>query len=290
MERTASGLLEAWVSIAGNILLFAFKLAIGIATASISITADAFHTLSDVLSSVVVLFGFKMSSRGPDKRHPYGHGRMESIATLVISILLILTAFEFAKTSVERLTNPVQVGGGWWAAAIMAASAAVKEWMARFAFSLGEDIDSSALKADAWHHRSDAIASILVAVGNLAAVRGLFWVDPVLGLGVSVLIAYTGWSLARDSADVLLGTQPPSEVVEEIRSCARQVAGVLEVHGIKVHDYGYHREVSLHVEVDKGLDLLTAHNVADVVEQRLEERLGAKVVAHIDPSDEDEDR
>ncbi len=289
-SRTATGLLEAWVSIAGNVVLFAVKFAVGMAVASISIIADAFHTLSDVLSSVVVLFGFKLGSKGPDSKHPYGHGRVESIATLIIAILLILTGFEFAKSSIERFINPIQVGGGWWVAAVMGVSALLKEWMARFALTLGQDIDSSTLKADAWHHRSDAIASFLVAVGNLAAVKGIYWIDPVLGLGVSVLIVYTGWNLARSSGDILIGTQPPPEVVNNICRNARKVGGVLEVHGIKVHDYGCHREVSLHVEVDKELDLLTAHNVAHNVERQLEGTFKAKVIVHIDPLGKDEHR
>jgi cation diffusion facilitator family transporter len=282
-SRLAIGLLEAWVSIIGNILLFAIKFAIGTLIGSISIIADAFHTLSDVLSSVVVLFGFKFGSKGPDDEHPYGHGRLETIATLIISILLILTGFEFIKSSIKRFINPVQVGGGWWVVAVMTVSAILKEWMARFALTLGDDIDSSTLKADAWHHRSDAIASFLVAIGNLAAVRGLYWVDPILGVGVSVLIIYTGWELARSSGHTLIGASPSEEVIQDICDRAKSVSGVEDVHKVQVHDYGNHKEVSLHVEVDESMDLLAAHDLADEVERELTELLKAQVVVHVEP-------
>jgi len=268
--RLAVGSLEAWVSIIGNIILFGVKFTIGVLIGSISIVADAFHTLSDVLSSLVVLLGFKFSSKGPDEEHPYGHGRLEYISTLVISILLILTGLEFVKSSVDRFIHPISVGGGWWVVVIMILSAVLKEWMARFALALGEEIESSTLKADAWHHRSDAIAAFLVAVGNMAAVRELHWVDPLLGLGVSGLIIYTGWELAHSSGSRLIGTSPPAEVVELICNHAKSVPAVEEVHQVQVHDYGYHK-------------VLTAHKAADEVERRLAGLLQAEVVVHVDP-------
>lgn len=281
--RLATGLLEAWVSIIGNIILFGVKIVIGITVGSISIIADAFHTLSDVLSSLVVLFGFKFSSKGPDQEHPYGHGRIETIATLIISILLILTGLEFVKSSVDRFLHPITVGGGWWVVVILAISAILKEWMARFALSLGEEIDSSTLKADAWHHRSDAIAAFLVAIGNLAAVQGLYWVDPLLGVGVSGLIIYTGWELARSSGSRLIGTSPPAEVVQLICGHAKSLSEVEDVHDIQVHDYGYHREISLHIEVDENLSLIAAHEAADRVEKNLADLFDAEVIVHVDP-------
>ncbi|MBA1335007.1 MAG: Cobalt-zinc-cadmium resistance protein [Firmicutes bacterium] len=281
--RLATGLLEAWVSIIGNVVLFIIKFAIGAFIGSISIIADAFHTLSDVLSSVVVLFGFKLSSKGPDEEHPYGHGRIEIIATLIISILLIITGLEFIKASVERLMKPITVGGGWWVVIVMTASAVLKEWMARFASELGHEISSSTLEADAWHHRSDAIASFLVAVGNLAAVKGIYWVDPLLGVGVSILIIYTGWELAKSSSHTLIGASPSSEVIENICSRAKSISGVEDVHKIQVHDYGNHKEVSLHVEVDESMDLLSAHDLADEVEKELTQLLKAQIVVHVEP-------
>lgn len=281
-SRMLNGILEAWVSIIGNIFLFVVKLLIGLLTSSISIIADSFHTLSDVISSMVVLVGFKYGSKEPDQEHPYGHGRLEIIATLVIAILLILTGLEFLKSSIERFRNPVKVSGGWWVLVILLISAVIKEWMAKFSWFLGEDIDSSALKADAWHHRSDAIASALVAVGNLAAVKGLLWVDPFFGLAVSVLIIYTGYEFATSSGNRLLGLSP-SETIKEISDQAKSVSGVEEVHKVKIHDYGNHKEISLHIEVDGKMDLVSAHDLSEIVEKVIAEKFNAKTVVHIEP-------
>jgi cation diffusion facilitator family transporter len=251
---------------------------------SISVIADAFHTLSDVLSSVVVLYGFRLANKGPDEEHPYGHGRAETIATLIIAMLLAMVGVEFIRSSVQRFLNPIEIGGGWWVAILMAASAVFKEWMARFALALGQEINSSTLKADAWHHRSDAIASFLVAAGNLAAARGLYWLDPVLGIGVSLLIIYTGWELARTSVNSLIGLSPSDEVIDRISRRAESVSGIEDVHRIQVHDYVNYKEVSLHVRVDRNMDLLTAHDLADEVEMELTKLLEARVVVHVEPS------
>jgi cation diffusion facilitator family transporter len=286
-SRMLSGILEAWVSIIGNIVLFIVKLLIGLLTSSISIIADAFHTLSDVVSSMVVLVGFKYGSKEPDQEHPYGHGRLEIIATLVIAILLILTGIEFLKSSIQRFRNPVPVSGGWWVLVILLISAFVKEWMARFSWSLGENIDSSALKADAWHHRSDAIASALVAIGNVAAVKGLVWVDPLFGLAVSILIIYTGYEFAASSGNRLLGLSPSEVIVKEIFARAKSVSGVEEVHKVKIHDYGNHKEISLHIEVDRKMDLVSAHALSEVVEKVIAEKFNAKTVVHIEPLEQD---
>ncbi len=282
-SRLLYGSLEAWVSIIGNLALFALKLFSGLAARSISIIADAFHTLSDVISSIVVLFGFKFSSKGPDREHPYGHGRLEIIATLVIAILLILTGAEFLKASLLRFRHPLKVESGWEILIILLISAVSKEWMAKFSWLLGETIDSSALQVDAWHHRSDAIASVLVAIGNVVAAFGITWVDPLLGVVVSALIIYTGYDFAVSSGNRLLGQSPSELMIEEICKQAKSVAGIEEVHQVQVHDYGTHQEISLHVEVDEQMSLITAHDLSEIVEKMLAEKYQAKTVVHIEP-------
>ncbi len=281
--RMLNGILEAWVSIIGNIFLFIVKLIIGLFASSISIMADAFHTLSDVVSSFVVLFGFKYSSKGPDQEHPYGHGRLEIIATLVIAILLILTGVEFIKSSIDRFHNPVKVSGNWWIMTIIFITALFKEWMARFSWSLGENIDSLALKADAWHHRSDAITSFLVVFGNFAVTKGWIWMDPLLGLMIAAVIIYTGYEFATSSGNRLLGLSPSEVIIKEISDQAKSVSGVEEVHKVKIHDYGNHKEISLHIEVDGKMDLVSAHDLSEIVEKVIAEKFNAKTVVHIEP-------
>ena len=283
--RQSVGLLGAWISIIGNILLFVVKFIIGTLIGSISVIADSFHTLSDVLTSVVVLVGFKISGRAPDKEHPFGHGRGESIATLVIAMLLILVGVEFMAQSVKRLLHPTPVGGTVFVVAVMILSGAIKELMASFSIWLGRRIDSSTLIADAWHHRSDAIASGLVAVAIVGAIYKVYWLDGLFGVAVSLLIAYTGFQLGRSSANQLLGTSPGESILAGIKREAAAVRGVAGVHDVNVHDYGTRLAISLHVEVATGMDVLEAHLIADEVERRIDNKLNADTVVHIDPPD-----
>lgn len=283
-DRTLYGLLEAGASIVGNIVLFLLKLSVGLYIGSISVIADAFHTFSDLLSSAMVWVGFKIGSKAPDRKHPHGHGRMETIVTLAIAVLLLMTGLELVVSSVKRFFVPREVGGGWWVLAVLSFSFVFKEWMARFAFYLGKKIDAPALIADGWHHRNDAVASLLVALGNVGVGRGWQWLDPLLGTVVAGLIIYTGWKLTLSSGDKLLGVSPSQEMLDHIRFQAVDVEGVKEVHDIRVHDYGPHREISLHIEVPGSFDLVTAHRVADEVEKKLAASLQAGVVVHVDPS------
>ena len=281
-SRTDRGLLEAVVSITGNLFLFTVKLIIGIAIGSMAAIADAVHTFSDIASSIVVFVGFKIGEKEPDPEHPHGHGRMETIATLVIAVLLVVTGLELVVSSAKRFFAPQVVGGGWWVSAVFLFSALCKEAMARFAFRLGDEIDSEALKADGWHHRADAISSLLVAAGNILVVRGWYQTDSLLGAAVAGFVVYTGWKLALSSSNRLLGASPSPETLAKIREVAGTVKGVNRIHGIQVHDYGFHREISLHIEVPPGLDLVEAHRVADEVEKNLAGVLRAGVVVHVD--------
>lgn len=281
--RQAAGLLEAWTSIIGNILLFGVKFTIGTAIRSISLVADSFHTLSDVLTSVVVLAGFKISGRAPDREHPFGHGRGESIATLVIAILLAVVGVEFTSQSVRRLLHPAPVAGTLLIAGIMVVSGVLKELMASFSIWLGRRIDSSTLIADAWHHRSDAIASVLVAAAIVGAIFKIYWLDGMLGIGVSLLILWTGFDLGRAATNSLLGRSPDERVITCIQEEAATVSGVVGVHDVSVHEYGPHLAISLHVEVERTLDVSQAHLIADEVERRIAVRMNAQAVVHVDP-------
>ncbi|NLN16881.1 MAG: cation transporter [Firmicutes bacterium] len=282
--RRICGYLESWVSIAVNLVLFVLKYVLGTAINSVSLIADAFHTLSDMATSFVVLLGFRAAAKDPDEQHPYGHGRVEIVATLVIAVLLILVGLDFFKSSAKRLLEPEPVGGGLIIAGIMVASGLIKEALFFFSASLGRRIDSSALIADAWHHRSDAIASGLVAISVVAAMFGYNRVDAVFGLVVSALILHTGISLGRDSVSQLIGEGPDEEVLSRIRQHASSVDGVTGVHGIQVHDYGDRRLVSLHVTVEPHLSVEVAHSIATEVEQVVATNLDAHATVHIEPT------
>ncbi|MDP2872005.1 MAG: cation diffusion facilitator family transporter [Bacillota bacterium] len=282
--RATIGALEAWVSIVSNILLAAAKLGLGISLNSISLLADAVHTASDVVTSGIVLVGFRAARAPADEEHPYGHGRVETIATLVIAVVLIVVGFEFANTSTRRLFTAEVVGGSYAAAIALAASGLFKEWLARFSEDLGRRIDSSTLIADAWHHRSDAIASVLVAVAIVASRFGYPRVDAVFGILVSALIIYTGWALGKDASSVLIGRQADAALLERITGLAKSIPGVHDVHRLSMHDYGGGRTlVSLHIRVDERLRVRESHGIAEKVEALLRDGLGLQATVHIEP-------
>jgi len=280
--RARYGLLEAWVSIVGNLVLFVVKFGFGVTTRSVALTADAFHTLGDMVTSVVVLFGFRVVRTPADVNHPYGHGRAEPIATLVIAILLVITGLEFMHMSFDRLREPVPIQGPLLAIGIMVGSTMFKEWMARFSLDLGQRIKSEMLKADAWHHRSDAIASVLVIAAMVGARLGYRWLDSVLGMGVALLIAGTGFHLARSMVSMLLGQGPSEELTGKIIAAAASTPGVHGVHGIQVHDYGSQQVAVVHIEVSSQMTTEQSHAVANEVEEALSRRLGLSPVVHVD--------
>jgi cation diffusion facilitator family transporter len=287
--RAKYGFFEGWFSIIGNLLLSAVKFFLGYALNSVSLLADAVHTLSDVITSAVVIVGFHTARKSPDKEHPFGHGRIEFVATLVIALLLALVGVEFARSSISRLLHGNNVSGSVLAGVIMLFSGVAKEVMARIAVDLGQRSASSAILADAWHHRSDAIASFLVAIAMIAARYGYPSVDAVFGLIVSGLIIYTAWQLGCSAGSILMGEAPTPDLVEEIVALALGVEGVLGVHDVAVHDYGALKAVSLHIVVDQDVSFAWAHQLAVLVEGEIRTRIGGTVVVHVDPTDVDED-
>jgi cation diffusion facilitator family transporter len=284
--RTQYAYLEAWISIIGNTFLSAAKIALGLLLNSISLLADAAHTAADVLTSVVVLAGFMMAKAPADEKHPFGHGRVEFLSTLLIAVLLMVVGGEFGWSSYQRLIAGTPVKGSVIVAIIMVLGAAFKEWMTRFATYLGIKANAQALIGDAWHHRTDAIASVLVAVAIIASGYGYFWVDAVLGLGVSALILYTGISLAMAASSSLIGEQVPESVVTDISQTVLNCQGVRGLHKVMVHDYGGRKAVSLHIQVDDGLSVIESHRIASDVEEAVRSRLPADIVVHVEPESE----
>lgn len=289
-SREDFGYLEAWVSIIGNILLFLVKFLFGMALNSIALIAEGFHSLSDVLTSIVVLFGFKFGSKPADENHPFGHGRIEQISTLVIAFLLLLVAYELGRESIGRIVSPPKVEFNIFVVVFMFISALIKEWMARFSIFLGKRINSSTLIADAWHHRSDAIASLLVGIGFIFVRFNIFYADGILGLFVAILLGSIGVELIKSSVDFLLGKAPDERLVEYIRNVTLSVPGVLDLHDILVHDYQSSKAISLHIEVEDTLSAKEAHRIALEVQDRLKKRLKeSNISVHIDPKGERED-
>lgn len=281
--RAQYAYLAAWVSIVGNIVLAAVKFVLGLMLRSLSMMADAAHTASDVVTSIVVLVGFRAASKPADPGHPFGHGRAENVATLTIAVLLVVVAVSFFSDAIHRLFNPVQVAGSWWAIAIMIVFALFKEWMARFAVHVGHEIESDAVQADAWHHRSDAIASVGVVIALVGARYGVYWLDTVFGIAVAALIGHVAVRMGLSAASTLMGKAVSPSIMNEIVRLARTVTGVRGVHAVTVHQYGPHRIVNVHVETAGELPVVEAHELASRVEQRVSEGLSASTLVHVEP-------
>ena len=281
--RARYGILEGWVSIVGNTLLFGIKLAIGLAVHSTALVADAVHTLADSATSAVVIVGFKMSQKPSDREHPFGHGRIEPVATLIISILLFVAGFELLKHSVHSILTPSVAHASYGAIAIIGLTVIAKELMARFSFVLGDLINSDTLKADALHHRSDVLATLLVMVALIASRFGYTQVDGIMGIGVYLVIFASAWSIATDAVNPLIGEAPSKEFLRQIEKACRSITDVMGVHDIVVHNYGENRIVSLHIEVSHRLSALAIHEIAEDVEEVVGRITGGMVVVHMDP-------
>ncbi len=282
-SRSRIGMIQGWISMAGNFVLFVIKMVLGWLSGSIALMADAFHTLSDVTTSGVVIFGFNISRKPADKEHPFGHGRAETITTLTVSMLIVFVGFEFLKTGITRIMHPEPVESNWIIIAAVVLTIVVKEWMAKLAERLADVIDSDTLRADAIHHRSDMYSSLLVVVALIGAQLGINFLDAVMGIGVSIFMLYSGYSIARSAIDDLLGTPVSKETLDKIRQLACSVEGVYNVHDIIVHRYGTHSFISIHVEVSDKLPSEAMHRIADKVEKKIAHNMEAEVITHMDP-------
>jgi len=286
--RNQIGIFQGWVSTTVNIVLFIFKLFIGLMTGAVSLIADAVHTLSDVITSLIVIWGFNQAKKPADMGHPYGHGRAEYIATLIISILLCVAGIEFIETAVHRIQNPILIISDWWMVIILGLTIIMKEITARYAEFLSSKIASGLLHADAWHHRTDAISSVLVLMALIAGNFGYPSIDGWAGLLVALILIYTGFEIARDSVDDLIGKPPDIMELDAIREIALSVPGALGVHDISVHSYGHDRFVNIHAEINATKSAAEAHDISEEIESRLEKAMGVEPTVHLDPVNPDD--
>lgn len=277
------GMLEGWVSVVLNTLLFGLKFWFGRASQSVSMVADAWHTLSDTLTSVVVIVGFFIMARPADREHPFGHARAEGIAAIVIGVLLAVVGGSFFLDSVKRLVNVQAAAFSVAAIVVFAVSIILKEALAQFAFWAGRKIGSRAVTADGWHHRSDAIASALIVAGALAG-RSLWWMDGALGIGVSLLILWAAFDIVRSSASPLLGESvdrvTERRVAEAIRA---EYPAVEDVHHLHVHRYGKAVELTVHVRLPAHMSVEEAHEICQRMERRILDGLGIVATVHVEP-------
>ena len=272
-----------WISILVNILLFGFKYWAGIASGSVAIIADAWHTLSDSITSAVVIIGIWYSVKPADRDHPFGHGRAEILAAVIVGVLLAVIGFEFLLESVQRLQEKEAAEYGSLAIAVTAASVLIKEGLAQYTRIAGKRSGSKALKADSWHHRSDAISSLVILAGIFLNSLA-WWIDGVLGIMVSLLIFYAAYDILRDTFDTFLGEKPDRDTVRKVMEICRQnLYPEVYPHHIHIHRYGSHTEMTLHIKLRKDLSLGEAHDIASHIEDTIRERLEIEATIHMEP-------
>lgn len=284
--RVAYGYLCGAVGIALNILLFAGKIIAGTISGSVAVTADAFNNLSDAGSSIISLIGFRLASQKPDPHHPFGHGRFEYIASLIISIIIVLMGFELGKSSFEKIVAPQAVEYSAVTFAVLGASVLVKLYMFFYNNSVGKKIDSATMRATAMDSISDAVSTGAVLISAVIAMFTNLALDGWMGLVVAAFIMVTGFKSAKETIDSLLGTPPSPEFVKQIEDMALQYDDIIGVHDMIVHNYGPGRTfVSLHAEVPSDGDIVTIHDTVDNAEREIAKELGCLVTIHMDPVD-----
>jgi cation diffusion facilitator family transporter len=284
--RAKYGYLEATVSIIGNSCIFLIKFILGLFINSIALIADGIHSLSDVSTSIVVILGFKSAKKEPDSEHPFGHGRAEYVATLIIAVLLALVGFSFIQQSIQRILNLEELSNVEYVFVIVALvlfSALIKELMARYSSMISKKINSDVLKADSWHHRSDALSSVGVAIGLIGARYGFLILDPIFGIIIAIIIIFVGVDLLKKTSNFLIGTSPDRDFIETIEKMANNTKGVLGIHDISLHDYGTTKVVTFHVDVNKTLLIDDAHDIADILEEKIKKTTGFLSIIHIEP-------
>jgi cation diffusion facilitator family transporter len=287
-ERKVAGFKEGLVSIFVNVVLFVIKFYLGLIHNSIAVVADAVHTLSDAGTSVVVVISFWIAYKPPDKGHPFGHGRAEQIGAVIVGTLLGVAGFEFLMSSYEKLSSREALTFSWFLVGVLLFSSLVKELLARWAFRLGGSYESRSIVGDAWHHRSDAVATTLLALGILVG-ADYWWVDGVLGIIVSLVIVYTSIKIILETSRELLGSEPTRREEELLIDLAREVSPLIEdVHHIHIHKYGDHVEASLHIKLPNTMKLEEAHEIATKLENRIKDRLGWEATVHPEPQSREE--
>lgn len=282
--RTSYGVLASIVGIFCNVLLFAVKFTIGFLMKSLAVTADAFNNLSDAASSVISFIGVKMASKPADADHPFGHGRIEYIAALIVSFLVMEVGLSFLKNSIGKLMNPEEIVFELAPFLILVLSIGVKLWMGVFNRKLGKRIDSKVMLATAADSMGDVITTGATVLSILICTFTSINVDAVAGIVVSVIVMWAGFSIAKETLEPLIGQSVPKELYQQITEAVEAYDGILGTHDLIVHNYGpNHSMASIHAEVPNDVDIEVSHEIIDRIEREVSKKLKLFLVIHMDP-------
>lgn len=283
------GYSAGWLSIIVNTLLAVLKYWSGVVTGSVALIADAWHTISDTLSSVAVLFATRTSRKPADREHPFGHGRADLIMSVAIGVVIGTVGFNFMLDAATDLADPQPVQYGRIGLAAVLVSIVAKEVLAQFAFFAARRSGMKSIRADGWHHRSDSVTSIIVLLGILFA-GDSHWIDAALSLVVALFLIGAAWKVIWDSARPLLGESPNHRTLNGIRATGERISPMFNtVHHVHIHRYGSHTEMTCHVNMDEHMSVGDAHDLVDDFEQALRDDMGLEPTVHIEPEREPQD-
>ena len=283
-DRKKVGYFSGLIGTFLNVSLAISKLIIGILVHSIAITADAVNNFSDAVYSSATILGFKISAAPPDRDHPYGHGRVEYITTLIISMMIMLVGIQFAKTSLDRIINPRVVVINKIGIVFLVISILIKIWMSVFNRKLSKEINSSILKATSFDCLTDVFTTSVVLLAMICANYTIFPVDGIVGLVVSIFVLLSGFSLARETVSQLIGELPDSKLIKSVLEDILSYEGVIGVHNYTFHRYGHLKTIAtVDVEVPAEMRLVKAHNLVSVIEKEIYEKYDIELITHIEP-------
>ena len=275
------------LSILVNTILFGIKLWAGLVTGSIALMADAWHTMSDSLTSVMMIPAAKLAAKKPDKSHPFGHGRWELIASMLMAFVLGVIALEFLTGSIERFRDRESVIFGTLALVITIVSIVLKEALAQYEFYLGRKYKNPVITADAWHSRTDSVSSIAILLGIIITKiwSGLWWMDSVLGIICALVIFYAAYEIMRDVITKILGEEPGQEFIEELKKEIEKVYDHdLLLHHFHIHNYITHKELTFHIRLNKNMTIEEGHTIATGIENMIQEKFHMTATIHIEPT------
>ena len=282
--RTAYGVLSSIVGIFCNVFLFVVKFVVGIVLHSVSVTADAFNNLSDAGSSIISFVGVKMAEKPADRDHPFGHGRIEYIAALIVSFLVLEVGFTFLKDSIGKIRMPEELNFQMISVFILVLSVAVKLWLGLFNRRLGEKINSWVMMAVFTDSMGDAVTTGATIISILFfGVTGIN-IDGFVGVGVALVVMWAGVGIARDTLEPLIGEPIDPEIYTRIKQFVESYEGIEGTHDLIVHNYGPGRSMaSIHAEVPNDVDIEQSHEIIDRIERAVAKELGIFLVIHMDP-------
>jgi len=286
MDRKKAQIVEGLVSVVVNAILFGVKFWVGMITGSIALVADAWHTMSDSLTSIFVVFAAKLASKKPDKEHPFGHGRWELISAILIAFVLVFIGYEFLTGSIERFQNRESVVYGTLAIVVTVVAIIIKELLAQYGFYIGRKTNNPVVTADGWHSRSDALSSVVVLIGIIVSrfAPGFWWMDSVLGMFCALAIFYAAFEIMKESITRILGEEPDAEFIAELDAELSKIYEKdMQLHHLHLHNYISHKELTLHVRLDGNMSVEEGHEIASSIEDMVKEKFDMDATIHIEP-------